>query len=144
MSAWFRRLLGSGGGPRLELGQSLGAFARPNGDISPLFVFFEVANVSEEYASVAAVRVSPKADSNTVLADVREGSLEGEPHLPHKLAPGEAAKFRVLAKTLAGRARDTGHGGRPKLEVIVEEADGTVHKKSFGFRTDEYLRLKDE
>lgn len=134
----------SGGGPRLELGQSLGAFARTDGDISPLFVFFEVANVGDEIASVAAVRVSPKGAPDTVLANTREGGLEGDIHLPHPLAPGETARFRVLAKALAGTARDAGYGGRPRLEVIVEEADGTVHRKSFGFRVDEYLQLKDE
>ncbi len=144
MSAWFRRMFGRRGDPRLELGQSLGAFARPTGDISSLFVFFEVANTGEEAASVAAVRVSPKGDPGTVLADAPDGSLEGKLHLPNTLAPGEAARFRVLAKTLAGRARDAGHGGRPRLEVIVEEADGTVHRKRFRFRVDEYLRLKDE
>lgn len=144
MSVWFRRTFRSGGGPRLELGQSLGAFARADGDISPLFVFFEVANVGDEVATVAAVRVFPKGDPDTVLADVRDGSLEGNLHLPHTLAPGEAARFRVMAKTLAGMARDTGYGGRPRLEVVIEEADGTVHRKSFGFRVDEYLRLKDQ
>lgn len=144
MSAWFRRMFRSGGGLHLELGQSLGAFSRTDGDISPLFVFFEVANAGEVAASVAAVRVSPKGDPDTVLADARDGTLEGDLHPPRKLAPGEAAKFWVLAKTLAGMARDTGHGGRPRLEVIVEEANGTVYRKSFGFRVDEYLRLKDQ
>ncbi|HEX2729154.1 MAG TPA: hypothetical protein VHM16_05320 [Rubrobacteraceae bacterium] len=134
----------SAGGPRLELGQSLGAFASADGDISLLFVFIEVANVGEEAAAVAAVRISPKGDPDTVLADAGEGSLEGEPHLPHTLAPGETSRLQVPAKALAGRAKDAGHGGRPRLEVIVEEADGTVYRKSFGFRVDEYLRLKDQ
>lgn len=91
MGALFRRTFRSEGGPRLELGQSLGAFARTDGDISPLFVFFEVANVGGEAATVAAVRVSPKGDPYTILADAREGSLEGDIHLPGELAPGEAA-----------------------------------------------------
>lgn len=144
MRAWFRGVFRGGGGPRLELGQSLGAFARPDGGISPLFVFFELANVGEEAASVAAVRVSQKADPDTVLADARDGSLEGDLHLPHTLASGEAARFRVPAKVLARKARAAGCGGRPKLEVIVQEAGGTIYRESFRFRVEEYLRLKDE
>lgn len=140
MRAWFR----GGGGPRLELGQSLGAFARPDGGISPLFVFFEVANVGEEAASVAAVRVSRKGDPDTVLADARDGSLEGDLSFPHTLAPGESARFRVPAKILAHKVRAAGCGGRPKLKVIVQEAGGTVYGESFRFRVEEYLRLKDE
>lgn len=137
-------MFGSGGGPRLELGQSLGAFARPDGDISPLFVFFEVANAGQVAASVAAVRISPRGAPGTVLAGVREGGLEGDVRIPHDLAPGETVRFRVAAKSLAGRARDAGYGGRPRLEAIVEEYGGNVYRKSFVFRVDEYLRLKDE
>lgn len=131
MRAWFRGEFRGGSVPRLELGQSLGAFARQDGGISPLFVFFEVANVSEESISVAAVRVSPKGVAGTALSDARDGSLEGDLP-PRTLKPGESARFRVLAKTLAGTARDAGYGGRPRLEIVAEELAGASIARASG------------
>ncbi|HET7478727.1 MAG TPA: hypothetical protein VFJ72_04325 [Rubrobacteraceae bacterium] len=141
MISWFRR---RGNGIRLELGQSLGAFTSPDGDISPLFVFFEVANAGGEDVTLAAVRVTPRGIPHTVLADAAKGTLEGGHDLPRTLAPGESIRFQVRAKTLAGRARDAGHSGRARLEFAAEDTSGNRHRKVFRFRVDEYLRLKDE
>lgn len=70
------------------------------------------------------------------------GDLEGD--LPHVLAAGEAARFRVRAKALAARIRDGGQTGKPRVKLVVEEAGGKEHTKRFRLRVDEYLVLRDE
>jgi hypothetical protein len=37
-----------------------------------------------------------------------------------------------------------GHGGRPRVRLVVEDASGNRREKAFRFRVDEYLELKDE
>ena len=37
-----------------------------------------------------------------------------------------------------------GIGGMPRVSLVVEDALGNRHEKTFRFRVDEYLRLKDE
>ncbi len=136
LGSWFRRA----DGPRLELDWALGAFAdRRTGDISPLYVLFEVRNAGETGAEIVRLSVELKGGSRLDLAG---DLLEGE--LPHALAPGTAARFRVRAKALAARIRDGGQTGRPRVELVVEDAGGNEHTKRFRFRVDEYLALKDQ
>lgn len=136
MGAWFGRR----SGPRLDLGQALGAFPRPGGDISPLFVLFEVTNSGEEDANLSRLYVTPTKDRTAVFAD----APEGDQTLPCVLRPGESARFWVRARTLAGALEESGHGGRPRLRLVAEDGSGAVHEKGFRFRVEEYLRLKDE
>jgi len=126
--------------PRLRIAQSLGAFTRPEqGDISPLYVFFEVANAGRESVEVSRIRIAPKSDD-----PIHDEPLEGDQDLPHILKPGDAARFWMRARPLAQRLEDAGYGGQPRLRLMVEDRLGNTHEKHFVFRADEYLRLKDE
>lgn len=136
--SWLRRRRS---GARLRLAQSLGAFTRPEErDISPLYVFFEVENAGESVVEVSRLYVAPGGESRPAY----EGALEGDLGLPTMLNPGERARFWVRAKTLAGALRDAGHEGRPRVDLVVEDGSGDLHKTGFRFRVDEYLSLKDE
>lgn len=125
---------------RLRLSQSLGAFPRPGGDISPLFVFFEIANEGGEPVEITRLRVVPKDEERAVA----EGEIKGKEKIPFNLAPGEDVRFQVRAKTLARALKDTGYVGTPKVSFAVVGGDGNEHSKTFKFRVDEYLELKDE
>ena len=138
MAGRLRRAFG--GGPELRLSQSLGAFAGPGGDISPLHVFFEVTNAGSEEVEIVRVYVSAKGDTRPVY----EGPFGGDHALPFALAPGESSRFHARAKTLAGKLKEAGHGGRPRVRLVVEDASGNRREKAFRFRVDEYLELKDE
>ena len=140
MAGWLRRAFGDGGGPDLRLSQSLGAFAGPGGDISPLHVFFEVTNADSEEVNVVRVYVAAKGDTRPVY----EGPFGGDHALPFTLAPGESSRFHARAKTLAGDLKEAGHGGRPRVRLVVEDARGGRSERAFTFRVDEYLELKDE
>lgn len=124
----------------MDLAQALGAFPRPGGDISPLFVLFEVKNAGKEDTSLSRLYVTPQRDRTTAFADAPEGDRS----LPCALRPGESARFWVRARTLASDLKEYGHGGRPRLRLVVEDGSGETHEKVFRFRVDEYLRLKDE
>lgn len=139
MGAWLRRALG-GGGQGLRLSQSLGAYALPGGDVSPLHVFFEVANSGTEGVEVVRVFVAARGSSDPLFA----GPFGGDHALPFELAPGESSRFHARAKTLAGSLKRAGYGGRPRVKLVVEDGSGTLSEKAFPFRVDEYLRLKDE
>jgi hypothetical protein len=136
----LRRAFGVGSGPDLRLSQSLGAFARPEGDISPLHVFFGVTNAGAEGVEVARVYVCAGGGSRAVY----EGPFEGDHALPFTIAPGESSRFHARAKALAGALKRAGHGGRPRVRLVVEDASGNRSEKAFKFRVDEYLSLKDE
>ncbi len=124
----------------MKLGHSLGAFTRPGqGDISPLFVFFEVSNEGRDGAEIRSLRVSLRGGE-----PVHEGPFEGERDLPCTLGPGETVRFWVRAKTLANSLKDAGHGGRPRVRLVAEDGLGNSHERSFRFRVDDYLRLEDE
>ncbi len=138
MAGWLKRAFG--GGPDLRLSQSLGAFARPEGEISPLYVFFGVTNAGAEEIEVSRVYVSARAGSRPVY----EGPFEGDHALPFTLAPGQSSRFHARAKALAGALKRAGHGGRPRVRLVVEDAHGGRSEKAFRFRVDEYLQLKDE
>ncbi len=138
VAGWLRRAFG--GGSDLRLSQSLGAFARPEGDISPLHVFLGVTNAGAEEVEVARVYVSARAGSRMVY----EGPFEGDHALPFTLAPGESSRFHARAKALAGALKRAGHGGLPRVRLVVEDALGNRSEKAFKFRVDEYLSLKDE
>jgi hypothetical protein len=125
--------------PQLELAQSLGAFPRPGGDISPLFIFFTVANVGESDTTIAELRVESKGGS-----PVPFGKLKGEKYLPYTLTSGEETRFWVRAKELARALKDEGYNGRPRVKLVVVGASGDRYEKRFRFRVDEYLELKDE
>ena len=140
MAGWLRRAFGGGGGPNLRLSQSLGAFAGPGGDISPLHVFFEVTNADSEEVKIVRVYVAAKGDTRTVY----EGPFGGDHALPFTLAPGESSRFHARAKALASDLKDAGHGGRPRVYLVVEDAHGGRSERAFTFRVDEYLELKDE
>lgn len=136
---WLGRRL-RGERSRLVVSQSLGAFARPGPDISPLHVFFEVTNEGPRDAEIVRVYVGAKGDERPAY----DGPFEADAALPLKLAPGESSRFWTRAKTLAGSLRRAGHGGRPRVRFVVEEANGNRVEKAFRFRVDEYLQLKDE
>ncbi len=140
MAGWLRRAFGGGGGPNLRLSQSLGAFAGPEGDISPLQVFFGVTNAGAEEVEVVRVYVSDKGGARPVY----EGPFGGDHALPFTLAPGESSRFHARAKALAGALKREGHDGRPRVRLVVEDASGNRSEKAFVFRVDEYLQLKDE
>ncbi len=139
MKSWLRRAFG-GGGPDLRLSQSLGAFAGPDGNISPLHVFFEVTNAGAEAVEVTRVYLSAKGGPRPVY----EGPFEGDHALPFALAPGESSRFHARAKALARVLKDAGHDGRPRVSLVVEDASENRSEKVFRFRVDEYLQLKDE
>ena len=138
MGAWLRRAFGGRGGPNLRLSQSLGAFAGPEGEISPLHVFFGVTNAGSEPVEVAQVHVA--ADGRPIF----EGPFAGDHALPFALAPGETSRFHARAKALAKALKDAGHGGRPRVGLVVEDDSGNRSEKNFVFRVDEYLQLKEE
>ena len=140
MESWLRRAFGGSGGSDLRLSQSLGAFAGPEGNISPLHVFFEVTNAGAEVVEVARVYVCAKGDPRPVY----EGPFGGDHAPPFTLAPGESSRFHARAKALAGDLKEAGHGGRPRVSLVVEDASGNRSEKFFRFRVDEYLRLRDE
>lgn len=125
----------------MKLAQSLGAFRRPEeGDISPLYVFFEVVNVGREEARISRLYVSPKGAPEPVY----EGPFEPREALPGTLPPGGKVRFWLRAKTLARALKEAGYHGRPRIELVVEDTSGGVHGTAFRFRVDEYLALKDE
>ena len=136
----MRRAFGGGGGPDLRLSQSLGAFAGPGGDISPLHVFFEATNAGSEEVEIVRVFVAAKGDARPVY----EGPFGGDHALPFTLAPGDSSRFHARAKALAGALKRAGHGGRPRVRLVVEDASENRREKAFRFRVDEYLELKDE
>jgi len=138
MSAAFRRLF-SGSGPRLKLSQSLGAFPLPGNDVSPLYAAFTVRNVGRADVGLVRVEVRPAGEGGPSVA-----VPQGDRPLPGPLPPGESAKFWVQAKVLSGTMKAAGHGGRPRLVLVVEDDLGGVHRQTFGFRVDDYLSLKDE
>lgn len=140
MGAWLRRAFGGRGGPNLRLSQSLGAFAGPEGEISPLHVFFGMTNRGSEAVEVARVYVSAKRDERPIF----EGPFAGDHALPFTLAPDESSRFHARAKALANDLKKAGHGGRPRVSLVVEDASGNRSEKTFAFRVDEYLQLKDE
>lgn len=133
-------MIGRRDGLDLRLSQSLGAFAGPEGDISPLHVFFEVANAGKEEVEIVRVYVSAKGGP----VPVYEGPFGGDHTLPFTLAPGESSRFHALARALAGKLKEAGYEGRPRIRLVVEGARGNRREKSFRFRVDEYLRLQDE
>lgn len=125
----------------MRLAQSLGAFRLPEqGDISPLYVFFDVENVGREDVGISRFYVAPKGAPGPVY----EGPFETRGTLPGTLRPGEKARFWVRAKTLARALKEAGYGGRPRVELTAENDSGNVHRTGFKFRVDEYLALKDE
>lgn len=138
MGAWLRRAFGGRGGPNLRLSQSLGAFAGPEGEISPLQVFFGVTNAGPGAVEISRAYVSARGEP------VFEGPFSGDHALPFALAPGEASRFHARARTLAKNLKEAGHGGRPRVSLVVEDAAGHRSEKTFVFRVDEYLSLKDE
>jgi len=140
VGSWLRRAFERGSGPDLRLSQSLGAFAGPEGTISPLHVFFQVTNAGAEEVEVARVYVSAKGAPRPVY----EGPFGGDHALPFTLAPGESSRFHARAKALAGDLKEAGYGNRPRVSLVVEDASGNRSEKVFRFRVDEYLRLKDE
>ncbi len=126
--------------PRLDLGQSLGAFTAPREGISPLYVFFEVANTSGEEVSVVRVRIGTRGGERLEIEDL----LEGEREPPFTLGAGESVRLHLRAKALARRLKEAGYGGRPRVGLLVEDSEGNVWEKRFRFRVEEYLELKDE
>lgn len=124
--------------PRLKLGHSLGAFTKPDGDISPLFVFFEAANAEDRAISISRIYLSPKSGRALPVEP------DGDSSVPLSLEPGESARFRVRAKTLARALKEHGHGDRPRVVLTVEDGSGNKYRKTFKFRADEYLALQDE
>lgn len=134
-------IFGRRGGSRLRIEQSLGAFPVGNGDISPLYVIFGLGNAGD--AAVVAERVYLKAGRDTTLELTGElGGDEGGP--PRELPPGGSATLWLRARELAGKLRDAGHPGTPKLKLLVLDSAGGEHTTTFKLRVDEYLRLKDE
>lgn len=139
VASWLRRRL-KGDGPRLVLSQSLGAFGRPGEQISPLYVFFEVANDGERTVEMTRIYVGVKGEAGPVY----EGPFEKDSELPGALASGESARFWTRAKALAASLKRAGHDGRPRARFVVEDAEGNLNEKIFRFRVDEYLELRDE
>lgn len=135
----LRRLMGNKK-PRLRLAQSLGAFTRPEqGDISPLYVFFDIVNESRESVEISKVYVTPQDG-----VPVHDESLQGGQGLPCVLEPGESIRFWTQARPLAQILEQAGHGGRPHLRLVVEDGLGNTHEKRFAFRVSEYASLQDE
>jgi len=140
VGAWLRRAFGGRGGPNLRLSQSLGAFAGPEGEISPLHVFFGVTNRGSEAVEITRVYLSARGNPRPIF----EGPFSGDNALPFTMAPGASSGFHARAKTLANVLKEAGHDGRPRVSLVVEDASGNQSEKAFVFRVDEYLRLKDE
>ena len=115
----------------------MGAFPRPGGDISPLYVIFELANEGEEAIPLSRAYVTRKG---VVFAE----GLEGERALPMALEPGGSFRLWTRARGLAQRLSEAGHGATPRLAFVVEDATGRAYQKSFRFRAGEYLSLEDE
>ncbi len=126
--------------PRLALGQSPGAFALPEGGISPLYLILEVANKGGSEAGIRQVYVAPKSGHSLTPTD----GLEGDRSFPFVLEAGEGARFWIRAKELASSFREAGYSGSPRASLVVEDASGNTHEKSFKFSVDKYLNLKDE
>ena len=125
--------------PRLKIDQALGAFPRPEqGDISPLYTFFEITNISPDNAEVSRLHVTPTGAEKAAY----DGNFEGDQELPCTLQPGEKARFWVRARTLANALKEAGYPGRPRVRFVVGDGSGNSHEKSFKFRVDEYLRLE--
>ena len=125
----------------MTIAQSLGAFTRPEEhDISPLYVFFDVRNAGEIGVEISRLYVMPKGGAGPAY----EGAFEGDLSLPFTLGPGESARLWVRAKTLARALEGAGYGGRPRVDLVVEDTSGDAHRTGFRFRVDEYLNLKDE
>ena len=135
-------------GARLRLEQSLGAFPVGNGDISPLYVLFGVYNAGSDAAVVEKVylRVGREAaiDVSGSLGGDGVGDEEEGGGPPRGIPSGESATLWLRARELAGKLRDAGHAGTPKLRLLVFDSGGGEHKTTFKFRVDEYLQLKDE
>lgn len=137
--SFIDRLLGRDGRPRLKVDQSLGAFPRAGGDISPLFVIFRTENRGPEEVEVTGLSIELAGGRRLDLAN----SLGGERELPCQLQPGEAAAFWTGGRGLAESLAHEGYGGRPRLNLLVSDTLGGEHRKSFRFRMDEYLDLED-
>jgi hypothetical protein len=138
VGAWLRRRRS---GARLRLAQSLGAFPLPEeGDISPLYVFFDVENVGRGDVGISRLYVVARGAPGPIYG----GPFETDSALPGTLRPGETSRFWVRAKTLAAALNEAGYGGRPRVELAVEDQVGNLHRTAFKFRVDEYLQLKDE
>lgn len=127
------RLFGSSS---LKLSQKLGAYPLPDGDISPLYVFFGVKNTGGDEVEVSAVRVVPKGGGEPLAVEIK-----GE--IPTRLAAGESVRYEVRARKLAEASRDAGHTGTPRLLFIVTDGGGRDHRHDFRPRVDEYISLKD-
>jgi len=136
VGTWLRRRSDRS---RLRLAWSLGAFTQ-EGDISPLYAFFEVVNDGQSDVELTRLYVAPKGDGRPVY----EGPFEEERDLPYTLRCGDAVRFGVRAKTLARILKEAGYGGRPRVKLVVEDGFGTYHEEGFRFRVDQYLHLKDE
>jgi hypothetical protein len=134
-----RWLPSRGEGPRLRISQSLGAFRLPGGDVSPLYVLFTVSNPGPETATLTSARVLPSRGEGPA---VHVG--EGDHPLPGPLEPGGSARLWLRAKALAKAMKDAEYGGRTRLVFVVEDDRGALHRKTFTFRVDEYLQLKDD
>ena len=117
----------------------MGAFPRPSGDISPLYVIFEVANEGNEEIELSRAYITLEGDRESVFSD----DLEGEQTLPTTLEPHGSFRLWKRAKELARRLDGAGGGGRPRLALVVEEASGRNHELVFVFRAAEYRDLKD-
>jgi hypothetical protein len=141
MSPGILRRFKRRGGPRLRLEQSLGAFPVGKGDISPLYVIFDLSNMGG--TAVVAERVYVRAGRHTILDLTSElGGDDGGP--PREIPPGGAAKLWLRAKGLAARLQESSHTGTPKLKLLVVDSEGGEHTTTFRLRVDEYLQLKDE
>jgi len=99
-----------------------------------------VTNAGAGAVEIAKVYVAAKGGSRPVY----DGPFDGDHALPFTLAPGESSRFQARAKALAGALRRAGHGGRPRVRLVVEDASGNSAEVAFRFRVDEYLQLKDE
>lgn len=126
------------GSSPVKLSQNLGAYPLPNGDVSPLHVFFGVENASGGEVEIVSVRVSSKGED----APLAEGEIKGG--VPARLAAKERVRFEIRAKSLASAAKNAGHAGTPKLSFVVMDGEGVEHRHVFTLRVDEYLALKDE
>lgn len=129
------------GGARLKLEQSLGALPTGYGDVSPLYMLFAVSNAGRNEALLEKTYVLAGGDTTLDLTGELEGDGEG---LSREIRPGERATLWLRAKGLAGRLRDAGYSGTPKLKLLVADSGGGEHTATFRLRVDEYLRLKDE
>lgn len=135
-------------GSRLRLEQSLGAFPVGNGDISPLYVLFGVSNLGSAAAVVEKVYLRAGRETALDLSGhlggdgVSDGKSGGGP--PRSILPGESATLWLRARDLAGKLKDAGYAGTPKLRLLVLDSEGGEHTTTFKLRVDEYLQLRDE